>query len=155
ERHSAFYLELIQHKELQLKGRQQLAALDEVEREFENVRGAWDWGLQRGQWERLWKSSYAFFFFMAIRARQLESIALLQQVVDTAAAESSAEETAQRQGLTAYALTAQSWFFTRLGQIDKSISGLERSRAAIQQYGTPYEVALHCHLYASSRADEE
>src|SRR6266545_5842551 len=41
ERHSAFYLAWLQRKEPELKGRQQLHALDEVEREFENVRGAW------------------------------------------------------------------------------------------------------------------
>ena len=156
ERHSAFYLEWLRRKEPELKGPQQLHALDEVECEFENVRRACDWALQCGQWERLRKSLRAFSFFMAVRARQLEAIALLQQVVDTVtAAESSREESAQRRGLAAYALTSQSWFFARLGQMDKHISCLERSRAAVQQYGTPYEVALHCHLYASSRTDEE
>jgi tetratricopeptide (TPR) repeat protein len=65
------------------------------------------------------------------------------------------EQSAQLQGLAAYALTSQSWFFARLGQIDKHVSCLERSRAAVQQYGTAYEIALHCHLYASSRADQE
>jgi tetratricopeptide (TPR) repeat protein len=49
----------------------------------------------------------------------------------------------------------QSWFFARLGQFDKQVSVLERSRAAVHEYGTPYEIAIHCHLYASSRADAE
>jgi predicted ATPase len=156
ERHSAFYLEWIQRKEAELKGAQQLAALDEVEREFENVRGAWDWALQCGQWQRLRKSLVAFSFFMAVRSRQLEAVALLQHVLDTvAAAESSGEESAQRQGLAAYALTLQSAFFGWIGQIDQRVSCLERSRAAVQQYGTPFEVALHCQLYASSHADPE
>ncbi|HEY3228282.1 MAG TPA: tetratricopeptide repeat protein, partial [Roseiflexaceae bacterium] len=155
-RHSAFYLEWLQRKEPELKGRQQLNALDEVEREFENVRGAWDWALQWGQWECLRKSSYAFGFFMGIRARYQEPIALLQHVVDTvAAAESSVEESAQCQGLAAWALTMQSWFFSRLGQFENQVRSLERSRAAVHQYGTPYEIALHCHFYASSRADPE
>jgi tetratricopeptide (TPR) repeat protein len=156
ERHSGFFLEWLQRKEPELKGRQQLAALEEIEREFENVRGAWDWGLQRGQWERLRKSSVALCFFMSIRARYLDAIALLQPVVDTAAAaESSVAESAQRQGLAAYALIVQSWLFARLGQFDRQVSCLERSRAAVDQYGTPYEVALHCYFYASTRADPE
>jgi predicted ATPase/transcriptional regulator with XRE-family HTH domain len=156
ERHSRFYLEWLRRKEPDLKGPQQLHALDEVECEFENVRSACDWALHWEQWERLRKSLRAFSFFMAVRARQLEAIALLQQVIDTVGAvESTIEESAQSQGLAAYALTSQSWFFARLGQIDKQVSCLERSQAAVQQYGTPYEIALHCHLYASSRADEE
>jgi predicted ATPase len=156
ERHSAFYLALLQHKEPELKGPQQLKALDEIEREFENVRGAYDWAPQCGQWECLRKSLTAFSIFMAIRSRQRVAIALLQHVLDAvAAAESNVEESEQRQGLAAYALTMQSFFFAGLGQFDKQVSCLERSRAAVQQYGTPYEIAMHCVFYASSRADEE
>ena len=93
ERHSVFYLELLQRKEPELKGPQQLDALDELEREFENVRSACDWAPQCGQWECLRKSLFAFFFFMAVRARHREAITLFQHVVDTAAAaESSAED---------------------------------------------------------------
>jgi predicted ATPase/DNA-binding XRE family transcriptional regulator len=156
ERHSTFYLALLQRKEPELKGPQQLTALDEVEREFENVRGAWQWALQRGQWEYLRKSLTVFSIFMAIRSRHREAIALFQQVLDTvAAAESNVEESVHRQGLAAYALTMQSFFFAGLGQFDKHVSCLERSRVAVQQYGTPYEIAMHCVFYASSRADEE
>jgi predicted ATPase/transcriptional regulator with XRE-family HTH domain len=156
DHHSTFYLEWLQRKEPALKGRQQLAALDEIEREFENVRGAWEWALARGQWERLRKSSVAFGFFMEIRSRHQEAIALLQQVIDTAAAaESSLKETVEHQGMAAWALTMQSWFFARLGQFDKQVSSLERSRAAIQHYGTPYEIAMHCRYSASVRADPE
>jgi tetratricopeptide (TPR) repeat protein len=80
----------------------------------------------------------------------------LQHVLDTvAAAESNVKESVQRQGLAAFALTLQSFFFAGLGQFDKQVSCLERSRTAIQQYGTPYEIAMHCVFYASSRADEE
>src|SRR6185436_10000856 len=42
ERHSAFFLEFLQYTESDLKSPQQLAALAEIEREFENVRGAWN-----------------------------------------------------------------------------------------------------------------
>jgi len=81
ERHSRFYLELLQRKEPELKGPQQLNALDELEREFENARDACSWALQRGQWEGLRKSSVALTYFMAGRSRHLEAIALLQHVL--------------------------------------------------------------------------
>jgi predicted ATPase/class 3 adenylate cyclase/DNA-binding XRE family transcriptional regulator len=156
ERHSAFYLELLQHKDAELNGRQQLTALDEIEREFENVRAAWEWALQRGQWGRLRKPLRALAFFIAVRSHLQEAIALYQRVIDTvAAAESGAEETAERQGLTGFALAMQSAFFGMLGQIDKRVNGLERSRAAVHQFGTPQEIASHCVLYATTRTDPE
>jgi tetratricopeptide (TPR) repeat protein len=156
DRHSAFYLALLQRKEPELKGPQQLTALDEIEREFENMRGAYSWAPQCGQWQCLRKSLTAFSIFMAIRSRQREAIALFQHVLDIiAAAESNVEESEQRQGLAAYTLTMQSFFFAGLGQFDKQVSCLERSRAAVQQYGTPYEIAHHCHMEASTRADPE
>jgi len=127
-----------------------------LEREFENVRSAWDWALQRGQWERLRKSLAPLAFFTSIRSRIQETITLLQQLLDAVAAvENNLEETAQRQGLAAWALTVQSFFFGVLGQGDKQVSRLERSRAAVEQYGTSYEIAIHCVFYASTRADAE
>jgi predicted ATPase/transcriptional regulator with XRE-family HTH domain len=156
DRHSAFYLELLRRRGPALKDQRQLAALDEIERELENVRSAWEWALQRGQWEHLLEALRPLSFFMAIRARLFETIALLQRVIDTVAAvENSAEGTAQRQGLVAYALTSQSFFFARLGQVDKQVSCLERGRAVVHQYGTPYEIALHYHFSASTCADPE
>jgi predicted ATPase/DNA-binding XRE family transcriptional regulator len=156
DRHSAFYLALLQRKEAELKGPQQLTALDEIEREFENVRGAYSWAPQCGQWECLRKSLTTLSIFMAIRSRHREAIALFQHVLDiVAAAESNVEEAEQRQGLAAYALTMQAFFFAGLGQFDKQVSSLERSCTTIQQCGTPYEIAMHCVFYASTRADAE
>ena len=147
---------MLQRKEPELKGPRQLTALDELEREFENVRSACDWAPQCGQWERLRTSLFAFFFFTIVRSRHREAITLFQHIVDTAAAtESSAEESAERQGLAAYALTMQSYFFGWLSQVDKRNSCFERSRADVERYGTPYEIAIHCHLYAFTRADPE
>jgi len=120
------------------------------------VRSAWQWALQYAQWARLRESAVALAFFMAIRVHPQEAIELLQQSIDTAArADSSGAEWAQAQGLAGYALTTQSWFFFRLGQFDKHISCIERSRAAVEQYGTPYEIATHCHFYAALLADPE
>ncbi len=39
--HSHYYLGFLAAREMDLKGRRQLAALDEIERDFENVRAAW------------------------------------------------------------------------------------------------------------------
>jgi hypothetical protein len=74
----------------------------------------------------------ALTFFMGMRSRRIEAVALLQHVLDSVAvAERSGVQSAQRQGLAAFALTLQSAFFGMLGQVDKHVSGLERSRAAV------------------------
>jgi len=49
-----------------MKDQRQLAALDEIEREFENVRSAWACALQRGQWEYLLEALRPLSFFMGV-----------------------------------------------------------------------------------------
>jgi tetratricopeptide (TPR) repeat protein len=163
ERHSDFFLEFLQRKDPELRSRQQLAAMTEIDREFENVRGAWNWALQRGRWERLRQAITALNYFMEVRSRHQEAIGLFQRVVDTVEraehgleqAESNPEEIAQRQGLAAVALTVQSWFFFRLLQFEKQRSCLERSHAAIRQFGKPTEIAFHNYCYALCCPDPE
>jgi predicted ATPase len=45
--HSAYYATFMWDRNTDLKGRRQLGALDEIEADFENVRAAWDWGIER------------------------------------------------------------------------------------------------------------
>lgn len=151
-----FYLEWLQRKERELKSRQQLAALDEIEREFENIRAAWEWAVQHRLWTWLRTSLEALAYFMSIHSQAHEPIALIQHVLDAiATAESSIEETTERAGLAGWAFTMQSYFFGVLSQWEHKVSCLERSRAAVHQHGTPYEIATHCQFSASTRTDPE
>ncbi len=45
--HSAYYADFLHQRQDDLKGRRQLEALDEIEADFDNIRAAWLWAVQR------------------------------------------------------------------------------------------------------------
>jgi tetratricopeptide (TPR) repeat protein len=53
ERHAAYYLAALAEREPRLKGPEQQAALDEIGKDLENVRAAWDWAVRVRAWHLL------------------------------------------------------------------------------------------------------
>jgi tetratricopeptide (TPR) repeat protein len=51
--HSRYYLQALAEKEIDLKGRRQLEALWEIEVDLGNVRAAWDYALDAGNWQEI------------------------------------------------------------------------------------------------------
>lgn len=45
--HSAYFLDFLRQREIDIKGRRQRAALDEIQADFENIRAAWEWAVVR------------------------------------------------------------------------------------------------------------
>lgn len=76
--HANHYLAFLHGLEADLKGRRQLDALREIEADFENVRAAWLWALERDDSERVDRSLESLHLFCDMRARYREGIALLQ-----------------------------------------------------------------------------
>jgi predicted ATPase/class 3 adenylate cyclase len=150
DRHSDFFLSFLASKEPDLKGARQTTALAEIEHEFENIRSAWLWAIRRGCWQNLRRSMVAFSFFIDIRSRQQEGLDLYQRIVDATGASGRAlEELEPEPALTAaIALTKQAFILSRLGRIDAINDCLERGRATVLRFGSPYDIGTHNHYYA-------
>ena len=71
-KHSTYYLNLLQQREVDLKGHRQLIALEEIDADVENVRIAWKWASERKHIERLAIAANAFGLFLERRARYQE-----------------------------------------------------------------------------------
>ncbi len=80
--HSRYYLEFLAERDMDLKGRRQLAALDEIERDFENIRAAWQRAVTRKGYDAIGLAAESLLWFSMIRGRYQEGKALLQQAVD-------------------------------------------------------------------------
>ncbi len=80
--HSRFYLRFLADREMDLKGRRQLAALDEVERDFENVRTAWQQALAQKDYDAIGLAAESLLWFSMIRGRYQEGKTLLQRAAD-------------------------------------------------------------------------
>lgn len=74
--HSAYYLDMLQRLEDDLKGRRQPEALDEIGAAFENVRTAWEWALQHHDEAAIDRALESLHFFCDMRHRQQEGAAL-------------------------------------------------------------------------------
>jgi predicted ATPase/DNA-binding SARP family transcriptional activator len=78
DQHSAYFLESLHRWVLDLKGLNQERALEEIETDFENVRAAWDWTVERGSLERIAGAVEGLCLFYQYRARWLEGDAACQ-----------------------------------------------------------------------------
>ncbi len=68
ERHSAYYLELVEGSFEKLKGPEQLATLRGLQRDLPNIRAAWLWAAKAGRADLLRRAAHGLFFYFDIRA---------------------------------------------------------------------------------------
>jgi len=76
--HSAYYLQALAGRLPDLKGRDQLGALEAIEGDFENVRAAWKWAIRQRQWQHFPVASQSLYLFSFFRSRHLDGIELFE-----------------------------------------------------------------------------
>jgi tetratricopeptide (TPR) repeat protein len=78
ETQSTHYADFLQQREADIKGSRQLAALDEIEAEFENIRTAWKWAVQQKNYDAVDRALESLDCFCLMRSRHREAEALFQ-----------------------------------------------------------------------------
>lgn len=81
--HSDYYLKFLVSQLPDLKGRDQLKALDLIETDFDNLRAAWRWARLHGQWQILDRVSPVLVIFTITRSRFRDGIALFETAYRT------------------------------------------------------------------------
>ncbi len=81
--HSNNYLEMLINLTPDLKGRKQIAALREIDSEFNNIRAAWDWTLKMRDIKTVAKALEGLYLYCDIRGRQQEGAELILAAKDT------------------------------------------------------------------------
>ncbi|MEP7285631.1 MAG: LuxR C-terminal-related transcriptional regulator, partial [Chloroflexota bacterium] len=77
-----YYLGMLYRLERDIKAQQQIAALNTIEAEFENVRYAWQLAVQQNQFAALNQAVESLQFFADMRGRYHEVVTLLRLAVD-------------------------------------------------------------------------
>jgi len=67
--HCDYFAGFMQARERDIKYRRQIPALDEIEADFDNVRAAWEWGVQQRDRDAIRHMTEALNFFCDMRAR--------------------------------------------------------------------------------------
>ncbi|GCE46099.1 putative ATPase [Thermosporothrix hazakensis] len=79
--HAAYYLELALEAEAHLKGADQVAWLNRLEQEYDNLRTACHWLLERQQYEATLQLCSSLWCFFLIRSHQSEALHWLEQAL--------------------------------------------------------------------------
>jgi non-specific serine/threonine protein kinase len=81
ERHAGYFLALAEEADPELKGARQVAWLERLERERDNLRTAMDWLLGRGESEEVARLGWALWLFWGIRAHFAEGRRSMEQML--------------------------------------------------------------------------
>jgi non-specific serine/threonine protein kinase len=89
-RHASFYVELAEEAEPELKGEGQVAWLERLETEHDNLRAAMRWLLDRGESEEAARLGWALWLFWGIRAHFAEGRRSMEQALSAKGSEAMA-----------------------------------------------------------------
>ncbi len=140
DRHCAFYMAYLERLEQDVRGRRQVAALDEIGQEIENCRAAWHWAVEHAKWEELRRAAGTLFSFLDIRSRLQEGEETMGQAADALellcsgpdfASRPMAEEIERALGLL---LAYQGFFAVRLYRPDFASACLQRSLVLLDRW---------------------
>jgi len=139
DRHSAYYMSLLQRHEEDLRGGRQKEALASLEADNENVREAWCHAVQAGRQEDVARGLRSLFHFYEIRGRLQEGLELFEQALDLFSRETLSPE---REHLRGTLLLRRGWFSYRLGRLEEAQHDIEESLALFRRVDVPGERAF-------------
>jgi predicted ATPase len=140
QRHSAYFLAFLQHREAALKGANQMQALEETSTELENVRRAWYWALAQGRVADIGRAASSLWLYYEMRTLFKEGERAFAQAA--AMLESQAAQGAEAGVTLALALAFQGRFAARLYRSEQARHLLRRSQELLCLLGARRELAL-------------
>jgi predicted ATPase/DNA-binding CsgD family transcriptional regulator len=142
-RHSHYFAELMRRHETALKQPQQLETMQAIERDFDNIRLAWDWSVKQGQVTNLHRMLNPLYLFGFLGSRHVETITILQQTLAQPVADLPllGRLLARRWG-------SLHWWFQADSDYQEALASIEQALAIAQAENDNFEIAF-CHLMAS------
>jgi len=142
--HMDYYLEFLNQREADLKGRRQLAALDEIEADFDNIRAAWQRAVTHRNYDALSPALESALWFCLMRCRFQEGKALFRQACEGLAPQPGEEpHPVWGRALARWAWLASWWVSVSPDVCLEEVSAqAERSLAIARQHGDRAEVAF-------------
>ncbi|MBU1700289.1 MAG: protein kinase [Candidatus Eisenbacteria bacterium] len=133
--HAAYYLKAVAGREADIKGRDQLAALDDIRSDFENVRAAWQWAVERRNLVLLDASMHCLYQFCFFR-RQYNGEELFERALETLTPDPGGDAGATRVRL----LARREGLLSKGGEADPA--AVEEALESARRFGDPHEIAF-------------
>ena len=131
ERHCTCFMEKLRRWEGELKSAGQVAALEEMDREIENCRAAWEWAVEQGKVDLLSGSMESLYLYHLWRRRIQDGDNVFQSAVEKLEGTTKPEETRLLVGL----LPRLAAFQSELGHPELAEGACQRSQALLDDPG--------------------
>src|SRR6185503_10340944 len=140
-RHSRYFAQLMLRHEAALQQPQQIETVRAIERDFDNIRLAWEWSAKHQQLTHLHAMLNGLYLFGFLRSRYRETIAMFQQTLDQAVADTPllGRLLARRWGYL-------HWWY--LADYQEALTSIEQALAIAIAENNTFEIAF-CHLMAA------
>ena len=147
ERHSLYYLGLLEEQGVKLQSHHQKQAVAELTTDMDNIRAAWDWSIANHEFIRLYQVSARFMHLCEIRNWFKEAETTFRKTADALQASVRGSELDAAHQVALHAMLAHWGFFRfRLGKGEEAYNILSSSAAFLRKSTGPF-AAIYSHLY--------
>jgi predicted ATPase/class 3 adenylate cyclase len=142
EHHCRYFADFLFLRAKQLRGKQQLQALEEIRGEIDNVRQAWQWAVDHGKIDEIKQSLQSLLDFYDTQGWFQEGESAFKQAVDrlTAIPPSSEEFEAQLGIMLGQIHAGHGWLCMGAGQFGQAKEALLTSLSLMRKYGAHQEL---------------
>jgi predicted ATPase/transcriptional regulator with XRE-family HTH domain len=150
--HTVYYLNLLYGYEDQLRNHNQKEALADLSCDIDNLRLAWEWGVERQMLSDLRRAGRGLMLFLELHNHFKEGENLFEQAEGMArvAAASGCLDPADCDTLLAEMQARRAWFSYRQGQVATSLALLKESIHHLTQFGQLESLVDALWYYASA-----
>jgi predicted ATPase/transcriptional regulator with XRE-family HTH domain len=147
ERHSLYYLGLLEEQGRRLQSHQQKQAVAELTADMDNIRAAWDWSIANHEFIRLYQVSAGLMHLCEIRNWFKEAEITFRKTADSLQARPRESKLDVAHQVALHAMLAHWGFFRfRLGKGEEAYNILSSSAAFLRTNGGSF-AAVYSHLY--------
>lgn len=156
--HAAYFAELMDSRLAHLRDGRQLAALEEIDADIENIRTAWRLSARRSDVSQMWRFVQSMQLVYAIRGWSYAGLRLFSKAEN---ATTDAQDGEEREALRGLAIGYQGFFMAWLGRAEQGIELARQGAETLRRLDRPAELvqALNglalCAQYLDLRAEQE
>jgi predicted ATPase/DNA-binding SARP family transcriptional activator len=144
--HCDTFTDLLSKKETDLRGSKRLEAIEQITLEIDNIRVAWDWGVNAREIQQILRCIQSMWLFYDIRGWYFEGFDVFDNAIQSLQdfVRDSVDQDVDT--LMAQLLSRKAWFAWRLGRYQEAKSAASKSIALARQYKAKEEVAFSLNL---------
>jgi predicted ATPase/DNA-binding SARP family transcriptional activator len=144
--HCDTFTDLLSKREMDLRGSKRQEAIEEIGSEIDNIRAAWDWGINAREIQQILRCIQSMWLFYDIRGWYFEGLDVFGKAIDSMKdfARDSIDQDVDK--LMAQLLSRKAWFAWRLGRYQEARMANNESINLARQSNAKEEVAFSLNL---------